>query len=296
MAILRFFALLVVLVPCIKVSAQPALRQTLRDIAESITGDVGIALHLIERGDTLSYHGTHPYPMQSVYKFQLALQVMNDVDNGKISLDQHLPVPKDEFYHNTHSPLMKEFPDGDANLPIREVLRYMIEWSDNVACDVLFKQVGGPKRVDQFVHGQGIRDMAILNTEREMHANDQLQFQNWSTPQAMAQLLVKFYSTSMLSAKTKDELWKMMVNCKTGPKRIRGLLPAGTVVANRSGTGNRTKERRITAVNDVGIIELPNGEHMAIVVFVSNSREDFPEIEEVIAKVAKEAFDHFDKR
>lgn len=290
--------LLTCLTSCIffmDVAAQSTLRNRLADIAESISGDVGIAVKLIERGDTISYHGSNPFPMQSVYKFPLALQIMNDIDNGKLTLQQTVGVTSKEYF-NTHSPMMKAFPDGKQDLSLREVLNYMIEWSDNVACDVLFTLAGGPKRVDLFVNGQGIRNMAILNTEREMHGNDQLQYRNWSTPKAMVQLLVKFYSSNMLSGNSRTELYNMMVNTKTGPKRLRGLLPAGTVVANRTGTGNITNDRRVSAVNDVGIIELPNGEHMAIAVFATNTREEIPVVEEVIAKVAKEVFDHYAQR
>jgi beta-lactamase class A len=275
--------------------AQKSLRPQLAEIAESISGDVGVAVRLIERGDTISYHGTHPFPMQSVYKFPLALQFMKDVDNGKITLEQKIPVTTTDYYQ-THSPLMKEFPEGNADVTAGAVLKYMIEWSDNVACDILFKAVGGPRRVDLFINDQGIRDMALRNTEREMHADDQLQYQNWSTPQAMLQLLARFYQSDMLSEKSRAVLWDIMVNTKTGPKRIRGLLPTGTVVANRTGTGSMTKERRISAVNDVGIIALPNGEHLAIVVFVSNTREGIPAAEEVIAKIAKAVYDHYAMR
>jgi beta-lactamase class A len=196
-------------------------------------------------------------------------------------------------YFPTHSPLMKEFPGGNPDLTVGDALKYTIEWSDNVGCDLLFKLAGGPKRVDLFVNGQAIRDMAIRNTEREMHANDQLQYQNWSTPQAMEQLLTKFLTSDMLSEKSRATLWDLMIGTKTGPKRIRGLLPAGTVVANRTGTGDKTKDRRISAVNDVGIIVLPNGQHLAIVVYVTNTHEEIPEAEEVIAKIAKAAYDHF---
>lgn len=297
--VLSHFVLSIVLglslAPSCVTTAQSTLRGRLADIAESISGDVGIAIKLIERGDTISYHGSNPFPMQSVYKFPLALQIMKDVDNGRLSLLQPVNVTTKEYF-DTHSPLMKEYPDGRQDIALREVLNYMIEWSDNVACDMLFALAGGPRRVDLFVNGQGIRNMAILNNEREMQANDQLQFKNWSTPKAMAALLVKFYSSDMLSEASRTTLYNMMAATKTGSKRIRGLLPSGTVVANRTGTGSTTSDRRISAVNDVGIIELPGGEHMAIVVFATNTREAIPEVEEVIARIAKEAYDYYARK
>ncbi|MGC3944142.1 MAG: class A beta-lactamase [Chryseolinea sp.] len=290
--LVRIVTLSLALLGSVDLSAQKSLRTKFADVAEYISGDVGIAVRLIERGDTISYHGSHPFPMQSTYKFQLALQVMTDVDNGKVKLDQKIFISRDEYF-KTHSPLMKDHPDGNVELTVAEILKYMIEWSDNVACDVLFKLVGGPKRVDLLMHSLGIEDMAIRNTEREMHGNDQLQFQNWTTPKTMVQLLTKFYTSNMLSENSRKVLWDLMVITKTGPRRIRGLLPEGTVVANRTGTGDITKDRRLSAVNDVGIIVLPNGEHLAIAVYISNTHEEMAEAEAVIAKLSKVAYDHF---
>jgi hypothetical protein len=46
----------------------------------------------------------------------------------------------------------------------------------------------------------------------------------------------------------------------------------------------------------VGIVTLPNGEHFAIVVFVSNARADARTLEEVIARTTKAVWDEFTAR
>lgn len=43
----------------------------------------------------------------------------------------------------------------------------------------------------------------------------------------------------------------------------------------------------ITAVNDVGIIVLPNGRKMAVSVFVMDSKDSAPACEKVIASMAR---------
>jgi beta-lactamase class A len=49
------------------------------------------------------------------------------------------------------------------------------------------------------------------------------------------------------------------------------------------------------ATNDVGLVTLPNGRHLAISVFVSDSGANNAVPEEVIAKVAKAAWDEWSK-
>jgi beta-lactamase class A len=79
----------------------------------------------------------------------------------------------------------------------------------------------------------------------------------------------------------------MMERSTTGPKRIRGRLPAGTVVADKTGTLAGT-------VNDVGFITLPDGKgHIAIVVFVKGSEAPLDTRESVIADIARLVYDYF---
>ena len=81
---------------------------------------------------------------------------------------------------------------------------------------------------------------------------------------------------------------------ETGKNRLKGQLPEGTVVAHKTGSSGTNKTTGITAaVNDIGIVFLPNGEHFFISVFVSNSKEDFDTNEKIIADISKAAWDYF---
>jgi beta-lactamase class A/beta-lactamase class A VEB len=70
-------------------------------------------------------------------------------------------------------------------------------------------------------------------------------------------------------------------------------VPKGTVVAHKTGWSGTNKDGVTAAVNDIGIIFLPNGQHFAISVFVTNSKEDIATNERIIADIAKVAWDYF---
>jgi beta-lactamase class A len=50
------------------------------------------------------------------------------------------------------------------------------------------------------------------------------------------------------------------------------------------------------AINDVGIINLPDGRHLAIAVFVVDSRSGETACEDVIAEIARAAWNHYSGR
>ncbi|MBT1695594.1 class A beta-lactamase, subclass A2 [Fulvivirgaceae bacterium PWU4] len=269
------------------------LRKELRQVASSISGSVGVAIKHLENNDTVSVNGRSHFPMQSVYKFPLALAILDQVDKGKLSLEQKVHMSKDDYFP-TWSPLMKKYPDANVDVPLSEILYFTAAQSDNAGCDILFSMLGGPAAADRYIHGLGVKDIAIINTERELHQSWNVQFDNWSTPVAMTQLLEIFHEGNILSKQSHDFLWKAMLEVPMGGKRIKGLLPQGTVVAHRTGTGARNDKGIAGAVNNTGIMVLPDGKHIAITVYVTQASEEDSKLEEVIAKIARRVYDYYE--
>lgn len=268
-------------------------RRQITKIIQSSKAKVGISVLGLEDRDTLAFDGRRRYPMQSVYKFPLAVAVLHEVDRGNLSLDMKIGIRKKDLLPETWSPLRDKYPQGGVEIPLSEILRYTVSMSDNNGCDILFRLIGGPAKVEAYIRSIGITGMAFAATEEEMHANPKTQFSNWCEPNAMANLLDMFKGGRILSESSRTFLWDVMTETSTGPNRIKGLLPPGTVVAHKTGSSGRNGKGITYAVNDVGIITLPNGKHVAIVVYVSDSREDNDTLENVIARVSKVVWDYF---
>jgi beta-lactamase class A len=123
-----------------------------------------------------------------------------------------------------------------------------------------------------------------------------VQYTNWAEPTALVHLLEGVFRKKYLSATSNNFLLKIMTESVNSPKRIKGLLPDGTVVAHKTGTSNTNEKGMTAATNDVGIITLPNGKHIAMAVFVSNTMEKPETNERIIAEIAKATYDHFNEK
>ncbi|MFA7361510.1 MAG: class A beta-lactamase, subclass A2 [Candidatus Kapaibacterium sp.] len=267
------------------------LRNKIENVIKDKRAIIGVAISSENGQDTLSVNGTERFPMQSVYKYHLALSVLDLVEKDKIQLNDKIVIRKEDLLPY-YSPLREKYPEGNVELTIDELIRYAVSKSDNVACDLLFRLVGGPTVVNDFIHSQEINDISIVATEEGMHSSWDVQYRNWSTPRAAAELLCKFRNKKILTS-TYEYLWKVMIETSTGPKRLKGLLPVGTEVAHKTGTGPENKEGMTSATNDIGIIVLPNGKNYSIAVFVSDSFETMETNEEIISKISKAAYDYF---
>jgi len=288
-----FLMLLLVIVCHISALAQDAvLRQHLQPFVHNAEADIGIAILALEDHDTVSVHGERHYPMQSVYKLHLGMVVLQQVDRGEHTLHERIHITRKDLLP-TYSPLRDEHPAGEFDITVGELIHYAVSLSDNNACDILFRMMGGTKTVDDHVHHFGVRAVSIAATEEEMSRGWDVQFTNWTTPRAAIQLLQILYQGKALSPSSRDLLLKEMTGTPRGNNRIKGLLPPGTVVAHKPGTSNTNDQGITAATNDVGIITLPNGKHIALAVFLSNSRASDERREKIIAEISKVVWDYF---
>lgn len=291
--IISAFALtLIFSVPFCVNAQQGGLRQQINDIIKPAKGIVGISLLGLETRDTLSVNGDARLVLHSVMKFPIALAVLHLVDSGVLKLDQKIHFKKRDMATKLYSPLRDKFPKGDVDVTIGDLLGYMISQSDNVACDMLLKKINGPKTVQDYMLHLGMRGIAVRATEEDMASSWELQYTNWAKPKEITVLLDRFYKGDILSKTSTDFLYKIMVATTTGPKRLKGMLPADMVVAHKTGTSPTNSAGLSPATNDVGIITLPNGKHLAIAVFVCNSTDKEDVREGIIAKIAKAAVDY----
>lgn len=270
-----------------------SLESKISALLKSKNATVGVAIQGIENKESLQINGDKHFPMQSVFKFHIALAILNEVDNRKLKLEQEVFINKGDLLPNTWSPIREKYPDGDVKLTLSEIIKYTVAWSDNNGCDILLRMIGGPKEVEKYVKKIGIDDIAISYNEEEMHKNWNAQFSNWTTPKAATDLLVLFYTNKVLADSTTRFLLKTMVETATGKNKIRGQLPEGTIVAHKTGSSGTNDEGITAASNDIGIVTLPNGNHFAVSVFVSNSRETEETNEKIISDIAKTAWAYF---
>jgi beta-lactamase class A len=278
---------------CSGYSQSNILKEKIVQIIKSKRATVGVGIMNLENGDTLTLNGNRHFPMQSVFKFHLALAVLNQIDKGKFALNQDIFVSKADMIPNLYSPMREKYPEGNINLPLSEILKYTVSQSDNSGCDLLFKLIGGTEKVNKFIHKIGVKDVAILDPEVRIQNDWSLQYRNYSTPFATVQLMQKFHKNHIISKNNQDFLYKIMVETTTGPNKIKGLLPHEAIVAHKTGFSGKNKEGLTGATNDIGIITLPNGKQFAIAVFVSDSMEDENTNDKMIAEIALAAWDYY---
>ncbi len=269
-------------------AAKPRPRGSVPDVNQIVApagGTVGFAAMDLATGRKLGLHEHQRFPMQSVFKLPIAVEVLIQVETGRLDLGRVVKLGKADARGGLA---------GGITVPgqrtIGELLEAMVVNSDNVACDKLLALLGGPRVVDARMRTLGVDGMTIRFSERQMGAG---KADNTATPTAMLVLLGKIARRELgLSEAGANRLADLLVRVTTGGKRLKGALPPGTIVAHKTGT-SRTEGGKTDATNDVGLITMPNGNLFAIAVFVHASPADETTREAVIAQLARAAYDTF---
>lgn len=234
-------------------------------------------------------------PMQSVFKYHIALAVLDLVDQGKLSLDQKVFIKKSELLPNTWSPIREKNPEGNFEMPISELIEYSVAMSDNVGCDVLLRLIGGPKVVHDFLISKGVKDTQIVYNEEIMQSEWKNQYENYTTMKSAKKLLKDFYKGKILSEKSTEFLLAVMYRTSTGLNKIVEQLPKSAKVAHKTGSSGKNDAGLTGAENDISIITLPNGKTYAIAIFVSDSMETWEVNCKMISDISKVVFENLEK-
>jgi beta-lactamase class A len=298
------------------------VHEKLDRIAKRVHGNLGVAAIHLESGARISLNGDRGFPMASVSKVPMALEFLRRVDASEISPTESIVVRPADFRPG-NSPLARWSGGRAVRLTIDSLFSLMLGASDNSATDVILNMSGGPEAATRRIRELGIKGVTVDRSEARTFADlvgipetvpeDELYRVNYfrmrdalppqhreearerygqdpkdtATPDGMAELLALLHEGRGLTDASHERLLDIMTSTRSGQGRLKGLLPPGVEVAHKTGT-------MAAAINDVGIIKLPDGAgHLVLAAFVNTLRSTKWRRERTIAEASRVLYDYF---
>ncbi len=268
--------------------ALKTLKDSLQRITEKYPGEIGIAI-LTDCRDTVTVNNTDKYPLMSVFKLHQAISLCHLFEQNGISLDTVVNIKRHQLNPDTWSPMLKDFSQNPISISVRDLLRYTLMQSDNNASNYMFENIESVNDADKFIATHIPRESFKLKvTEAQMWDNHALCYENHSSPLGAALLINRLFTDSIIGKVNRDFICTTLKECKTGTDRIVAPIKdkTGVTIAHKTGSGFRDDNGILSAHNDVGFIELPDGRHYTLAVLVKNFNGNETEAAKSIADIS----------
>jgi beta-lactamase class A len=211
----------------------------------------------LENGNFLDIEGAKAFPAASTIKLPLLIAFFQDVDAGKIKLDEKLKTTKDLITDGAgflqYQPVGKEYTALDtANL--------MIAISDNTATNMIIDRLGGLAAVNERFRSWGLKDTVANNLLSDLKGT------NTTSSKDLARVLALLVNDKIVSPESKEKALEILRHCRT-----RSLLPSG--LGKGAKISHKTGDIGFI-IGDAGVITMPSGKRYLGAIFVKRKYND----------------------
>ena len=309
--------------------AQVALQQQLRDLGETFNGDVGIAVTQADTLATMSYTGKKRFPQQSVSKLWVSLTALDLRDEGALDLSEPVTLRAEDLtvFHQPLRNIVRA--RGSFTTDYADLINRAITQSDNTANDRLLRRVGGPSAVEGFLRRNQISGVQFGTDERTKQssiaglkwkqaysvenafydARDLVSEEDrrnafeayladpidGASPVGITKALARLARGDLLSENSTDLIVSTMQRTRSGPRRLKGGVPAGWTIAHKTGTGQFFDGVQ-SGYNDIGILTAPDGTNYTIAVLIGSTRASYAARMGMMQEVTRSVVRYHDQR
>lgn len=235
----------------------------------------GVFLVDLDSGSYVDINAGASFPAASTIKVPILVAFFQDVDAGKIRLDETLTMQQNMVAGGSGNIQYK--PVGSQYTTL-ELATKMITISDNTATNMLIAKLGGMEALNQRFRSWGLTTTAIRNQLPD------LQGTNTISPKELGNLLGMVNQGNLVSMRSRDRLLDIMRHTERDTLLPSGL-GAGATVAHKTGDIG-------TMLADAGLVDMPNGKRYIAAVMIQRPNND-KSAEKLISAISRLAYQQF---
>lgn len=252
-----------------------ALENKINDLsAEYDKLQPGIFLVNLDNNNYINIKAGTPFASASTIKVPVLVALFQDIDRGKVRLDEMLVMSKDVIAGGSGN---MQYEEPGKQYSVLETATKMIVISDNTATNMLIERLGGAHALNQRFLEWGLAATVINNPLPDLTGT------NTTSPEDLGNLLIAIEKGKLVSLRSRDRLLQIMRGTRTNT-----LLPQGlekdAIIAHKTGDIR-------SVLGDAGIVDMPSGKRYVVSVLVKRPDND-PKAKELIQKISLTAYQH----
>ncbi|PZV10932.1 MAG: serine hydrolase [Pseudanabaena sp.] len=229
----------------------------------------------LDSGAYVQVAANQPISAASTIKTPILVAFFQDVDAGKIKLDEMLEMTADVKVGEAGD--FQLLPIG-TKIPALEVATQMIVISDNTATNMIIKRLGGFAVLNQRFKSWGLNNIVVKNQLPDLEGT------NTISTQDMVSLLAMLDKGKLIEPRSRDRFMDIMRRPVTNTLLPKGIGEDARIIHKTGDIGS--------VVGDAGIVDMPNGKRYAIAVMVKRPDND-QRANELIRQISRTTYDYF---
>jgi len=269
------------------------LAEAIQALIDAHQGKVAVSMKHLTTGETFQFRSDEPMPTASLIKLAVMIEVYEQAREGKVRLEDSVTLAEADKVPGSGI-LTAHFSAG-TTMSLRDAVRLMMVFSDNTATNLVLDKIGigsTAARMESWGFANTKIHSKVFRRETSIAPERSQQFGLGSTTAAeMIALLEQIHGGRRIAESDRVAMLDHLKHCDDKDKFPR-RLPAGTVVAHKTGSVERSR-------TDAGIIYSPSGP-IALCVLTSDNEDRSWRPDNagnaLCAAIARCVYDHFNSK
>ena len=223
----------------------------------------------------VSIEGEEIVASASTIKLPILVAFFQDVDEGKINLEESLVMTEESIGGGSGT---MQYREPNTKFSALETATKMMTISDNTATNMLIERMGGMEKLNQRFIKMGLKATRLRNPLPDLTGT------NTTTAEDLGNLLAKIDTGDLISLRSRDRLLYIMRNLVRNTLLPVGLEPEA-IIAHKTGDIK-------SVLGDAGIVDMPNGKRYIVSVLVQRP-DNAPQAKEFIQKASGIVYQYF---
>lgn len=261
------------------------LEQKIKSLIDGFRGDVGVYVYDTKSKKEVAIQADTVFPTASVVKIPILVGVFEQIDKGKLSLDDKYVYRESQKYGG--SGLMQFFKDS-TTVDLKTLVALMISYSDNVTSIWCQQLAGGGVPINNLMQNLGLQHTWV-NSRTEGREEDWKKY-GWgqTTPKEMAMLLLWIRQGKVVSPDMSSKMYRFLGNMFHDERSLSQIPPW---IRTASKTGSLDDVR-----NEVVLVNAPQGDYVFSIFTKNNVDKSWGktnEAEELTRKLSKLLWEYY---
>ncbi|MTJ14799.1 serine hydrolase [Anabaena sp. UHCC 0187] len=235
----------------------------------------GVFLLDLDNGGYVDINSNTSFSAASTIKIPILIAFFQDVDAGKIRLDEMLTLEKEMMVGGSGN---MQYQTPGSKYTALDLATKMITISDNTATNMLVAKLGGQEALNGRFRSWGLTATMIRNPLPDLEGT------NTTSPRELGNLISMVNQGNVVSMRSRD----LMLNIMNRTERDN-LLPAG--LGKGANTYHKTGDIG-TMLADAGLVDVPTGKRYIAAIMVKRPNND-PRAAKLISSISSAAYQHF---